>query len=171
MAGCLGLNGIGGDYIEVPNSTSLQTAGNMSIVFWLRPENISIGRINPLDKAYFGELSLVIETDGSLSYYHGQSISNYFSWTALGVGAIVNNQAIRVVITRDNVSKTLKSYANGSLISTVTYNVDPSISSNPIKIGLGSTAVPYKGKQDEIAIYPRVLTDDEVNNEYYGSKP
>ena len=31
------------------------------------------------DKAYFGEFSLVIETDGSLSYYHGQSTNNYFS--------------------------------------------------------------------------------------------
>lgn len=168
IAACSSFNGTN-DYLEA--STSLQLNGDFSLVFWLKPENIGTGRINPIEKAYYGEFSLIIENDGSLSYYHGQSTSNYFSWTALGVGAIVNNQAIRVVITRDNASKTLKSYANGSLISTVTYNVDPSTSSNPIRIGLGSTAVPFKGKQDEIAIYPRVLTDDEVNNEYYGSKP
>ncbi|HAQ05208.1 TPA: hypothetical protein DCP13_00120 [Candidatus Azambacteria bacterium] len=170
VQGCIALNGTVDEYLQAPNSASLQTAGDISIIFWLKPENVGSGRINPIDKAYFGEFSLVIEIDGSLSYYHGQSTSNYFSWTALTSGSIANNQGVRVVITRDNTAKLIKSYVNGMLVVTTYYGIDPSATTNPLRIGLGNTGIPYKGKQDEIAIYPRVLTDDEINNDYYATQ-
>ena len=172
IAGCMGLNGTSSDYIEILNSSSLQLAGDVSIVFWLKPENAGSGRINFLDKSYFGEFSLILETDGSLSYYHGQSTSSFFSWVALGAGTIANGQGIRIAVTRNSAEAYMRTYVNGALVSITPYGGNiPSASTSPLKIGLGATGIPYKGKADEIAIYPRVLTDNEVNNEYYSSKP
>ena len=82
------------DGIQIPNSTSLQLTNDLTISFWIRPQNLGTARINPVDKKYGGEFALTIETNRSMNYYHGSGTAStqYWSWTAIPVGRLVNSE-------------------------------------------------------------------------------
>jgi hypothetical protein len=140
-------------------------SGNLTIEFWIKPSNIGVARINPLDKAYWGEFAFTIETDGRLRYYHGQNKSNYTSFISLPAATIINNSWQHIVLTRDADAKVLRSYYNGVLKNTAAYAITPSRTSNAILIGDGY-ASPFKGSIDEVRIYNRVLSLSEIKASY-----
>ena len=164
-------------YIEVPNSSSLQVAGSLSVSFWIKPDNIGSARLNPVDKSYGGEFALTIETDGRLSYYHGtaQSTSNYWGWTALPAKKLVNTLWQHVTIVRDATSNRVSSYYNGVLVSQATYstatNLLPKASTSPVRFGRGYTGASLKGRLDEVQIVSRPLTSAEVLAMYTTNRP
>jgi hypothetical protein len=140
-------------------------SGNLTIEFWIKPSNIGVTRINPLDKSYWGEFAFTIETNGRLSYYHGQNKSNYTSFISLSAATIINNSWQHVVLTRDADAKVLRSYYNGVLKNTAAYAIDPSRTGNPILMGDGY-ASPFKGSIDEVRIFDRVLSPQEIRASY-----
>ncbi|MHA1249220.1 MAG: LamG-like jellyroll fold domain-containing protein [Candidatus Helarchaeota archaeon] len=157
------------DYVDIPDANlPVDLDGDLTISFWIKPENIGVGRINPLDKSYGGEFALTLETDGLMHYYHGtQRTSGYYiGWTAFPSGTFQNGKWYHVVITRDVSTRTLKSYLNGKLSQTGTWSssadVQPSTSTYPIRIGLGYTGVYFKGKVDDVRIYTRTLDVNEI---------
>ena len=164
-------------YVEIPNSSSLQVAGNMTLSFWIKANNIGNNRLNPIDKNYGGEFALTIETDGRLSYYHGtaQSTSNYWSWTALPANKLVNALWQHVTIVRDAVSNRVSSYYNGALVSQTTYatatNLKPKATTSPVRIGRGYTAATLNGRIDEVQIHSRAFSAAEVSALYMTNRP
>ena len=164
-------------YVEIPNSSSLQVAGNMTLSFWIKANNIGNNRLNPIDKNYGGEFALTIETDGRLSYYHGtaQSTSNYWSWTALPANKLVNTLWQHVTIVRDAVSNRVSSYYNGALVSQTTYatatNLKPKATTSPVRIGRGYTAATLNGRIDEVQIHSRAFSAAEVSALYMTNRP
>ncbi len=164
-------------YVEIPNSSNLQVAGSMTLSFWIKANNIGNNRLNPIDKNYGGEFALTIETDGRLSYYHGtaQSTSNYWSWTALPAGKLVNSIWQNVIIVRDAVSNRVSSYYNGALVSQTTYstatNLKPKASTSPVRIGRGYTAATVNGRLDEVQIHSRALSAAEVQALFLTNRP
>ncbi len=154
------------DYVDCGNDPSLQLTGDLTLSFWIKPTNVGTGRINPLDKAYYGEFALTIETDGMLRYYHHRD-APYTWWgsTAMPAGTIQNNIWQHIVITRDTASRKVKSYYNGELQYTLTYPADaePAVSTNPIKIGRGYAGA-FAGKIDDVRIYDHVLDKNTISS-------
>ena len=165
------------DYIEVPSTTNLQVNGSMALMFWIKPMNIGAQRLNPLDKSYGGEFALTIETNGRLSYFHGtaQSTSNYWTYTALPSGKVVNTLWQHIAIVRDAASTNVRCYYNGILVSQAVYSVAaklaPIKTTNAIRLGRGYTAQSILGNMDEVCIYSRALSASEVYGAYLATRP
>ncbi|OGZ26854.1 MAG: hypothetical protein A2365_03795 [Candidatus Nealsonbacteria bacterium RIFOXYB1_FULL_40_15] len=156
------------DYLSVPNASSLQIIGNLTVSFWAYPANISKGRQNPLGKAYGGEFNFTMETNGRLTYYHGSAKNNtspYMSCSASNIFS--NNTWVHVMAVRNISDKTVKIYKNGVLATTCSYTIDPSASSRPLTIGYEYAGY-WQGLLDEIRIYNRILSNQELQNLYSG---
>jgi|AntAceMinimDraft_17_1070374.scaffolds.fasta_scaffold04002_2 hypothetical protein len=160
------------DHVEIPNSESLQLDGDLTLSFWLHPNNIGSGMLNPLDKSYGGEFALTIETNGLLHYYHGTNRQSgyYWGWAPFNAGTLVNGEWQLITITRDSSTNTMRSYLNGELVKTTAYSTDPnkipSSSSYPVKIARGYTGSGYGGVIDEVKLYDIVLSDNEIKSLY-----
>jgi hypothetical protein len=158
------------DIVNAGNPTSLQTTGDMTIMFWAYPTNIGAKRQNPIDKAYCGEFALTQETDGSLSFYQGPNGGEKEGYMSRGWDSVfVNNQWVHVALVR-NISEPLQDsrirlYKNG-------YDqggggsswVLPSVSSEPVTIGNGYIGG-YIGKIDEVRIWNRALSQSDIQSE------
>lgn len=167
----------GDSYINAGNSNSLQLDDDLTIEFWINPRFIGVKDENIIQKNRKGEFS--IETyNGRLYFYNGNS-GSLASFIALDAGTIKNNQWQHIVITRDKSTRELKSYYNGKLNKTITY----SSWANPIEkttsevyIGAGDKmgtayGAGFRGRLDEIAIYDKILTDEEIKNHYENTNP
>jgi len=165
------------DYIEIPSTSNLQVNGSMALMFWIKPLNIGAQRLNPIDKSYGGEFALTIETNGRLSYFHGtaQATSNYWTYTALPSGRVVNALWQHVAIVRDAASTNVRCYYNGILVSQAVYSVaanqQPTKTTNAIRIARGYTAQSVLGSMDEVCIYSRALSASEVYGAYLATRP
>lgn len=146
------------DYVEIPNKASLQIATNLTLSFWIKGRNYGAKRFNPLDKSYGGEFGLTIETNRSLTYYHGKARKSgkYYGWTALAAGSLTNNAWQHVVITRNTGTRALKTYLNGTLVRSTTYAYDtnklPSASTYPVRLAKGYTGYCLGARLDEVKI-------------------
>jgi len=152
------------DYVDVGNPSSLQLIGDMTISFWTYPTNVTEARENPIDKAYCGEFALTQETDGRLSYFQGPNggeVEGYMSRSWSNV--FVENQWIHVAIVRDVSEHSIKLYKIG--VDQGEGGIawaNPSASSQPVTIGDGYAGSGYHGIIDEVRIYNRTLTQQEI---------
>ncbi|MFH0908505.1 MAG: Ig-like domain-containing protein [bacterium] len=157
------------DYVRIPNKSSISMASDLTISFWIRPENLGAQRFNPLDKNYGGEFALTIEANRGLSYYHGaaRSSGSYWSWTALPAGSLTNGAWAHVTITRDTGTRAMRCYLNGSLKSSATYPTkakqQPSKSTNDLCIALGYTGYALRGRIDEVRLFDTVVSAATVS--------
>lgn len=158
------------DYVKIPDSSSLRVTGDLTISFWAYPTNISQARQNPLGKAYGGEFSLTMETDGRLSYYHGTSGQDSSpNIDCKAANMFFNNTLVHIVVVRNIASKTITFYKNSvSLPSSCTSWINPVSSTNYLKIGYGYVGY-WKGLIDEVRIYNKALNSSEVSQLYQGS--
>ena len=160
------------DYVNTGNSTSLKITGDLTIEFWAKPTNISSGRQNPICKSYGAEFCLTQETNGSLSYYHGSAGGNANPYIGFSTpNMFTDNTWVHVVISRNVSSRTLTSYKNGVFASSTTWtsDKDPSVSSYDFKIGAGYVNT-YNGSIDEVRIYNRALSAEEISAHYNAAK-
>lgn len=163
------LNFTGDDYVNFGNSGDNLT-GNLSIEFWAKPVDISAGRQNPLCKSYGAEFCLTMETNGSLTYYHGSAGINSNPYTSFSMANVFkNNEWTHVVITRNIATKTIKSYINGNYqaLKTWTNLYNPVLSDYSLMAGKGYVSN-FKGMMDEIRIYNRVLSESEARDHFKG---
>lgn len=168
VGSCLYFDGID-DSVSFGNISNTATvAGNLTISFWMKPTNIAKGIQNPLGKAYGGEFDFTLETNGSLSGYHGSAGTNAYPYTQINTTAsIQNNQWTHVVYTRDVTTRTLKYYINGRLDKTQTYSstFDPQPSTRSFKFGYEYAGY-YQGYLDEVIIFPVVKSEQEIKALY-----
>ena len=57
-------------YVTIPNAEHLQTIGKTTIAFWIYARS-STNRRTIIDKAYGGEFTINLETNGKLRFYCG----------------------------------------------------------------------------------------------------
>ncbi|MDP3043638.1 MAG: LamG domain-containing protein, partial [bacterium] len=150
------------DYVNCGNDASLKITGNQTYEFWIKPINFSARR-NPINKAYGGEGTITIETNGALSYYWG--ISGVDGGTYQGHGSTITiaaNTWTHVAHVRDVANKTMVWYFNGVANNPIAPAYNAAVASaNNLSIGKGY-AGPIYGQMDEVRIYARVLTAAEV---------
>jgi len=165
------------DVVNIPNNALLQITGDLTIEFDINKAelsattlldgyNLKYTRTNPLHKSYGNEFSFVIETNGSINYYHGQSTSNYTSAIIVPADLLQNYQTYHITLVRDSVNKTIKGYVDGTLVSTNTYTIEPSISTSPIRLAIGYTGFEYKGFLGNLRIWNKVRTQEEISSDY-----
>jgi prepilin-type N-terminal cleavage/methylation domain-containing protein len=157
--------------VNCGNSTSLQYDGNVTICFWAKSYNFSSpARQNPINKAYGGEGTITLETDGSLSFYFGSCGGNCSPYTNMRADAIFtkNNVWVHICATRNISLRQVDWYKDGDFFQTRTWSnpaYDPSPSNNNFIIGDGYV-YPFNGLIDEVHIYKETLTSTQIKKLY-----
>ncbi len=158
-----------GGYARVSDSSSLSVTGDLTISFWMKPTNISKGRQTIIEKAYDGEFEITLEDDGGMSFYHGNGTDYYNGADIYPSGTFNNNEWFHVTVTRSTSDDTIKVYKNGEQVNSDTFSYQPSSTSQDVIVGSREVSwgwYPhwYKGKIDELAIFDRTLTKEEVKS-------
>lgn len=168
----LALSGVD-DYISITNDPSLQVTGDLTISLWIRPDAIGPSRCNLIDKSYGGEYSLVLEPVGALTFYHGKAKTSgsYLGTTVLSNG-LTSGEWQHIVVTRDITTREFKTYVNGELKREVTYNSSSNYepftaTSDPVKIGAGYLSAKFDGCIDQVMIYGKTLSEEDIKMLYY----
>ena len=173
VGGCWKFDGVN-DFINVPNSSSLQVTGNQTLVFWVYPERRD-RRQNFYNKAYGGEGTITYETNGSLNYYwgtNGGDGSPYQGVTTEGGPMTTLNTWYFIVLVRElsTPSRTVKWYINGVLNRTVSASyTSATAGTSPILIGDGYTNE-FLGKIGMVRQYNIALTQDDITTIYNATK-
>ncbi|RLF31589.1 MAG: hypothetical protein DRM98_05350, partial [Thermoplasmata archaeon] len=153
------------DYVEVPDSVSLRITGDLTIETWIYPKNIAQGRQGIVFKHYNYEYEVIMEPSGKISFYHGDG-----TWEEIQEPAgmvVTENQWNHVVITRIMSPKRIYFYLNGIYKGYDDYTDTPAPSSNPVIIGERTVSnYNFNGTIDEVRIYNRALSPEEINASY-----
>ncbi len=142
-------------YIQVPSSTALSLAGDLTLELWV---NVSLAtRQTLVSKDYFREFELTLETNGELNLYHGNGV--VYGNVRSASGAVKPNVWQHVVVTRSTATRTIAFYVNGVAKGTGTNTILPTTGTTPVSIGRAKTGTQWaNGRIDEVAIYPVALT-------------
>jgi hypothetical protein len=160
------LDGIN-DYIQVPDNNSLDINGNITLSVWVNPESIGSYRI--IDKvtvdfggAYGIDFSgPTANTIDRLRFLNGSEQSLPFG--------LSTNQNFHIVVTYDQIN--LKYYINGQLNNSIPKTGLANNNNNPLRFGANSLLNNnwFHGKLDDIGIWNRALSQQEVTELYNGN--
>lgn len=132
---------------------------SQTIVFTIKPSTLGTRR-SIIHKCVGGEMSIVIEIDGTLTYYYGTSGSS--STPYQGVSSVVALEAgkeYRVALIRDLDSMKIRWYIDTTMTNEVEALFPYAVATElPLIIGDGEEA-PFNGSIDELAIYDYALSD------------
>lgn len=150
----------GTGYISVPNSTSLQSpTSSLSIAFWIYIDQWNDGWASVLAKSNnseYGQYSAEINTPAGANFWTGSNVSIYSHQLTTG-------RWYHVAFTWDGAQK--KFYVDGNLKDVQDYSGLITPDDLPLEIGRHTpgTTEYFTGKLDNLVIYDRALTIDEVN--------
>lgn len=163
----------GSNYIDLGNAESLQFDGDVTILFWAKPENVGAGRQNIVCKSYGGEGCLTQEPSGVMSFYWGDCGGNcqpYVEVRRPPDGTIVSGEWIHIAEVRDVGKRQYWMYKNGEVVSNDSWAKcgahpcgDSKASDLNLYIGTGY-AGRFRGILDEVAIIGAVLSEAEIND-------
>lgn len=169
--GALRLNG-SSDWITVPNAAAMPTTA-LTMSYWAHREGAPLGAFqNYISKEQ--SFQAYLNANGTTQFGVWLGVSGL--WTGWGGAATqipTLNDWVHYAFTYDNTSKVASTYVNGALVHT-TVEADPRAlvraSSNPMFIGRNGSANVYhvRGLIDEVRLYDRALSADEVRNLYLG---
>jgi len=148
-------------YISVP---SIKLDRDLTIMFLFAPTNIAKSRQNPVHKKYWADFAITLETNGSMSAYHGDNVSGgrYFGWNPWPASTFKNNVWSFPAYVRRAGLRRVEAYVNGSLVNQTTYTIDPVASTDPITIGTGYAGY-FQGYISTILIYKDyALTQSQI---------
>ena len=96
-----------------------------------------------------------------MNYYYGGTTGSY-----VGVGmniAVTPKTWVHLAVVRDFTAKTVTWYRNGKPINTVATAYPVAAASNqPLLIGTGYTGNGFIGQLDDVAVWPRALSAQEI---------
>lgn len=158
------------DYVNLGNPADLRITRDMTIEMWLRPTDFAARR-NPYAKAYGGEGTMTVETNGSITYYFGTCGGNCSPFTLINTNSsLTANVWTHIVVVRDLTNGRLRWYKNGVLTNeTMTAYTTARNSSLNAFIGRGYVNN-FKGQIDEVRVYDRALSAAEIATHYNGAK-
>ncbi len=150
-------------YIQVPGSTALSLAGDLTLEMWV---NVSLAtRQTLISKDYAREFELTLETNGQLNFYHGDG--GTYGNVRSANGAVVSNVWQHVVVTRSTATRTITFYVNAVAKGAGTYTILPALGPTPVSIGRAKSGTQWvNGRLDEVAIYPVALTATQTLAHY-----
>lgn len=159
----------GSGSLNYGNKKEWQITGDQTICMWIKPSNLT-NRQNPYAKAYGGEGTITLETNGSLSYYYGTNGGNGTPYQCFGSGAgsIVTNVWQWICLVRDLKHMKLYWYVNNKLkASSTAYYSSATAGTNNLYIGAGYEHS-FSGLIDDVRLYPIAL-DESMRNYIYNN--
>lgn len=156
------------DYIDISLAYAPTTSADFTVSIWTEKTSgvidrrFLVGKYQNLSAAnsnfYISSNSESFQIVGNGTNSHTFSISEITTW-------------YHVVVTYSS-DGSISTYINGVLEATSTVNLSSSVSSQPFKIAsIGNTSLYYDGKIDDIGVWNRVLTAEEITNIYYEGNP
>lgn len=153
------------DYINYGNETSLAFPGRQTytIAAWVKPEQRSVdGRMHIMSKFDGG-----VRATWYLGVGEGATVDSYRNvspWATFGVGTFAWDEFVHLATTYDGTD--LIVYVNGVEDNRVPFGGNPSDNVTDIIVGgvhsQGAVSPSFQGTIDEIRIYNRVLTGEEL---------
>jgi hypothetical protein len=158
------------DYIDLGNNNALNLVDNFSVSVWVNINNITQGnyrRIFGRSQIDDNNRPMYLEYDYTANRY--RAIWRNAGTFASAVGKVLTaTQWQHFVVTfKDGV---LNSYSDGSLTQSVSGQVQPPSSSSSSFIGTDSSSY-FPGSLDEVRIYNRALSAEEVAKLYRTTAP
>ncbi len=147
-----------GDYLQIPHSTTLEGSGDFTLELWVKP--IDYGSYQSmLSKGGYRYLFALNDSGSNyrLAYYgsgwqYGDTYTPYNEWN-------------HVAVTFDG-TDSITFYLNGKPDGTRTIAANQT-SNAALLIGQWGNGNLYKGLMDEVAVYDRVLTEEEILTRYW----
>jgi hypothetical protein len=165
------LNFTGGS-VGFGNPVSLRITGSQTIAMWVRPNDFG-GRRNPYNKAYGGEGTMTIETNGTVSYFYGTSGTDGGSYQGVTSPVMLTAGTwTHIALVRDLTNMTVKWFKDGVVVSSVAANYAAAVAGgNSVTVGTGYAGA-FQGLLDNITVFNRALGASEVqsvmNNNFTG---
>ena len=147
--------------------------GDVTILFWAKPENVAAGRQNIVCKSYGGEGCLTQETSGVMSFYWGDCGGNcepYVEVRRPPNGTIVSGEWQHFAEVRDVGKRQYWMYKDGKVVSNDTWvkcGAHPCGDSKASNLNLfiaHGYAGKFRGILDEVAIIGAVLSEAEIHD-------
>jgi len=151
------------DSIDFGSPPSLKITGSMTVSLRLMPSRLMV-RQNPFAKAYGGEGTMTLEPDGRINFYYGRGGGNVDPYVSIAMTKPLNvGQWAHLVLVRDFEKKTIAWYKNGVKTDQQKTAYDSSVASQlPLRLGSGYVENNFGGLIDEVAVFARALSEDEI---------
>ena len=159
------------DWVEIPDSPSLHISGAVTIQMWVRPDDFSHSAMISKDfehagpswcQMYFwnGDPHLQV----AVNHDHGPTVK---SRTAFELG-----RWYHVAASYDGISRT-RIHVNGALDheDTSTFTGPIPVGKESLKLGKRPDGLPFRGAMDEVRIFARELSPEEVLADYQATRP
>lgn len=147
------------DYVQVPDSSSLDITNEMSIELWFKPTGL--GSVS-------GHVMLARKQEAYAVVYssdnYGLDLRFGDTWYCDRVtGAFPYNNWYHLAVTFSVTQNKIKIYKNGNLIDTIDHNGQSnSLNSDPLRLGSYYGSYFFNGIIDDVCIYNRTLSADEI---------
>jgi|GEM_PF-2091179 len=165
----LGLKGTKESYVDCGNGKSLNfDTGSFSYSSWVYPTE-SVGKWDmPIYKGGASKsvpgYDMELGTDGWTG-----CISDGTQVKMVGLGNETNNRWVYLVVVVDREQNKMFGYRDGSLVSSVDIKGFGSVSSGQ-PLWISRPGYPFKGLIDEVKVYNRALTADEIKKNFAGGR-
>ncbi len=161
---CLKFDGVN-DYVNAGTGSSLNITGALTIEAWVKPDGAVgaiAGIVGPL---VYRSYNLGLQSNGRLTIY----LKDVYNLTYVAVGAVIPDVWNHIVLTYDKVAgvNNLKVYVGGIEVWHDTATGDIGTTTDPVWIGkMGAATYLFNGTIDEVRIYNRTLSADEIIADY-----
>jgi len=156
------VGGAGSGHYTTPNHASLQIVGDMTIGFWIKPDNFA-QRVVPYEKSYGGEGSVVVERDGTVNFFYGSAGANANPFGTYGSQEpLVAGQWSHAAVVRDMTNRYVRWFINGRMTAHHTAAAVPVASSLAPLIGRGHTNFIVDGQLDELLVCNQAMSPGAV---------
>jgi len=154
------------DYVQVSHNPSLSITDAITIEAWIKPSSLTPVYQEILSKG--GDYNS--NNDNYDIYLHYTRVAIHWKNDVYeSLTGILINTWTHIAITIDVPNLISKMYINGNLDKTFTITTVPEANTNPLVIGkyiIGSP-YPFNGLIDEVRIYNRALSEEEIKAHYY----
>ena len=154
---CSGTNG----HVSVPSASTLQVTGNLTICVKVKPTSFATqGSI--IHKAFGGEYSVRMNTNGTISFLWGTSGNNAVpSQTVNSTGVLTLNEYNYIVIRRNTTTPLISITVNDVTNTAAPTYSAAAVSTSPVTIGSGFYG-DFNGVIDNVMIFARVISSADV---------
>lgn len=147
------------DYAEVEDSPTLDQSDALTVSAWVRPDDLEHGLDYPFIITKRNAFRMYLHRDRRVRFHLRDPKGTKV--TAISRGTIPDKVWSHIVGIFDG--SNVKTFVNGRLESTVPFSGSIDLNDNSLFIGAGdSTQYFFNGKIDDVKVYNRALSDQEI---------
>ncbi len=147
------------DKVQAPNSATLTISGSMTLEAWIKPASLSTAPHPIILKGATWPSNYSLSLEGSRLLWKWGGGSKYYYSNAVVQAGVWQH----VALSYDSTSKAVRFYVNGVAQGTDVESLAPTPVAGPLYIGSSEDGNRFLGAIDEVRIYKRALSADEVN--------